>query len=118
MTSEHRADIQRELKIMGPEAVRRGMVAFEHRDALLSDHYCCFLLHAYYGETILGARRRINTYNAMTAPKVEEAFEGWSRFDQTRREIREELKQECIAFLAEHGAAVEQKITTEVTVES
>lgn len=95
--------IRKELEKLGPEAVRVGMVAFEHRgphDGFFQSRcpeqgHCCFLSHA-------GGHRDDQWRAAIrAAPRVESAFE--NQFGGSRVALRAE----CIAFLAEHGDAKE-----------
>lgn len=108
--------IREELEVLGPKRVRRGMVAFEHQSGQASCERagpCCFLAHIGDGETLTGHRSRLLELRKMLggswvkAPLVEAAFEGWASVTDS---AREELRQECIAFLAEHGSAQEAKV--------
>lgn len=97
--------IREELRKLGPDAVRRAMVAFEHRSAgqgsfQACDHAwgcCCFLTHTNLHDGDLGLILMMSL--GVGQSSVERAFEG-------DRLEREDLRQECIAFLAENGSAV------------
>lgn len=101
--------IREELERLGPEAVARGMVAFEHRvdgrsyrQVNCERWVCCFVSHAL---------PTVAMYEAVAeARTVEAAFEG--RFGPGLPQ-REDLRQECIAFLAEHGKAKEPQTAVE-----
>ncbi len=114
--------IRDELKLLGPERVRAGMVAFEHHRQnhfiACNAGWCCFLTHA-TGVGILEARRSMKvgqpTYQAAVS---EAAFEGWvegvvNTSPDKRAMMREELRQECIVFLAEHGMTPEAPASRE-----
>src|SRR5256885_1045092 len=119
MTNEQRQVIRQQLAFMGPEAVRKGMVAFEHKEgngSCLPTKICCFLTHAYESTDIVALRKRLNISDPyIGSPFVECAFEGYFPFarDHTREEARNDLKQACIAFLAEHGKAEEPQVVVE-----
>ena len=110
--------IRDELKLLGPERVRAGMIAFEHRRNGFTDAcsggWCCFLTHA-TGSAILAARRSMKVKQPTYQGAVSEAaFEGWAEGTvnlgpDDRAVMREGLRQECIAFLAEHGDAPETR---------
>lgn len=107
MTSAQQQLIRAELELLGPEAVRNAMVAFEHRsegrrwyNGGCHKQICCFVTHAFPSQ-----RQYVTILHSISGsfkhPAVEVAFE------ETLNSGREELRQECIAFLAEHGVAVE-----------
>lgn len=109
MTSEQRQQIRAELELLGPEAVRHAMVAFEHRsegrrwyNGSCRKQICCFVTHAFPSE-----RHYVTILDSISGsfkhPAVEVAFEETLNPSSGR----EALRQECIAFLAEHGVAVE-----------
>lgn len=99
--------IREELEILGPERVRRGMVAFDHREIDPENNFgcnhgiCCFLSHAMTG-WILSDRAELGAEPGQRPP-IEQAFENQEGAPMSRAVLRAE----CIAFLAEHGDAKE-----------
>lgn len=90
------------------------MVAFQHREGSQgwfdnenhegpTEGCCCFLTHAFAGERE-GYTQDLSLGRTY-APGLEYCFES---------HLREELKQECITFLAKHGTAEEASPTEEV----
>lgn len=108
--------IRAELEKLGPDAVRRGMVAFEHRGDKnyfgahgtcpnRATYPCCFLSHSLTGD---GYQKHCmaKLLGAVQWHAVEHNFENWKDLPGYSKG-REELRLECIAFLAEHGTAIE-----------
>ena len=107
--------IRQELEILGVERVKSAMIAFEHRllrrEACFHDgEICCFLGHTGLG--LRDAKEHI-TGKSYGVPEVESYFEGFGGCDSNMLSSREELRQECILFLAEHGVAIENSIASE-----
>lgn len=99
-------ELRAELEKMGPERVRRGMVAFDG-----GEH--CFVWEGYGGL----CRGRIALTGSLKEPAVECAFEGWNGLQDVHGyapAIRADLYAECVAYLAEHGVAVEPKVNAPV----
>jgi len=100
--------LRQELELLGPEAVRRGMVAFEpgHGDVACEIGTCCFMAHAAVQHTDL--YKRYDAHNdvirllgcvpcTLVRPAVESNFEEWTH-DAGYVGGREVLRQECIAL--------------------
>lgn len=102
MNEELRRAIRADLERLGVDNVRSAMTAFDYGDRLNAKG--CFL-----------ARTRIGYFPArdMLGPMsaVECMFEGWpcrgSDYPYRSPDAREGLRQECVVFLAERGAAEE-----------
>ena len=110
--------IRDELELLGPEMVRRAMMAFEPGHGYrCSIGTCCFMAHAAIQHDDPG--ERYEAHNSVTRmlgcvpasnqrPAVESNFENWET-QPNYAGGREVLRQECIAFLAEHGNAPENR---------
>jgi len=113
MNDATRAQVRRELDAIGVVRVKRGMIAFEHREDALKlrlcpachSTACCFLAHA--TGAVCATVGRIG-YEQGSA--VENAFEEWEHKGFLKGS-RAELYQEIVAWLAEHGTAQEPAVS-------
>lgn len=95
----HRA--RAELERLGPERVRMAMRAFHYPRG---DVRCFLVCAANPGESLCDLH--------IGSSLVEAMFEAWIHYKGVNPGSREELRQECIVFLAEHGTASESEIAT------
>lgn len=113
-------ELREALEVLGPYRVRLGMRAIDDRRDLSQYGWCatCFVGEAFGGtkegycaainartvggELILYLNEE-NTAHA-AARSVEQYYENWNHNGQ-----RNQLRAECIAFLAEHGTAPEKR---------
>lgn len=114
-------ELREAFKVLGVETVRRGMRAIDDRrggDPRASDGCSCFIGEAFGGNHFFGVFN-VDRRLAVAAATCEAWYEGWwaaaPRYPeqgkpaplQSWQVSRAELRAECIAFLAEHGDAVE-----------
>lgn len=110
--------VREELQKLGPDRVRMAMASFTERTGLPYGHRKpdgtltgCFITHAFADAGGYDYVRRAaghqffglvpTSLDGMAYPAVEAAFEGFVFAEMSR----EELRLECIAFLAENGSA-------------
>ena len=121
-----REQIQLELALLGPERVRKALVAFEHLEGRghCALSWCCVLTHAMHGTHRLETGRRLLTgrFAENVIPLVEQCFEGWAPAfadgvragNVPKHESRAFLRGEMLAFLAERGAVPEPALAASV----
>ncbi len=111
-------ELREALEILGPDRVRLGMRAIDDRRTVdVTICQSCFVGEAFGGQTGAYTIGR-SDYNYKEASTICEMwYEGWltpygigPRISQ--QESRAHLRSECIAFLAEHGTAVEPSPAT------